>query len=421
MTAEYETLTAILFDEKSCGYAFEILKPEYFSNLNNKRIFGEMVKLHDSGTEVNILTLSDILGEDEYLSDLSMNAFTAARIKSSSDIVSKEYYKRTARLKLGEILDSRNDYDPAEMQSKIEDVAHFLSNQTKYRGLQSMQETARETIKSLDEISRCGVNGVKTGFDDMDRLGFTFRPGTLNVIGARPAMGKSALALDLAERCGVPVAFFSLEMEAKEQFERMLSKRLQLSNTELRRPAMIKSFHSAILKHSKDIMQQEIWINDNPSISTMQMRMQCKRMQAIHGLGLIIVDYMGYMKNKTKYESRRVEMGAFSRGLKETANVLNVPVIALSQLNRSCEERKDKRPMLSDLRETGDIEQDAHMVWLLYRDCVYNTASTDPTAEILICKNRGGQLGVVKLEYIKEQTTFTNHTKNKFNRKDWNE
>jgi replicative DNA helicase len=421
--AEKELLKCIIFDYLSCEKAFETLKPEYFNSTKHQQIFEKMSKLAEIGTDINIITLteaSDI--NTDYIMDLSSDAFSAVQMSSYLDIVVNQYFKREGHKRLIEAAEhaKNSEATPDSLRELTEDAAYFLSHRSEYKGLQSLTVVAEETIKQLERISESGEGGVKTGFKDLDRLGYTFRPKTLNIIGARPAMGKSALALDIAEKCEVPVAFFSLEMEGIEQVERMISKRLGLTNTKLRSKEVILENTDKIADTAHDVSKMKIWINDSPSVSPIQIRMQCKRMQAKHGLGLVIIDYMGYIRDKQRHENRRIEMGHFSRSLKELAKDLNVPIVCLCQLNRSCEDRSDKRPLLADLRETGDIEQDAHMVWFLYRESVYEENSNPESAEVLIRKNRGGKIGSVRLTFKKEITSFKDYYQSAtFDKNDW--
>lgn len=425
--AEQDVLSSILFKAEECEWALNNLKEEHFYSAKCRQLFIRMSELLKEGTDISLVTVGENYdGDMDFLMNLMTNAYTASRSKSSAEVVLNQYYKRKANSMLIEAQKHLGEHTCTidTLRERTEDIAFFLSFRSKLRTLMPLEDIAKETLDNLDDIAESGTAGISSGFKRADELGWTFRPGTFSIIGARPAMGKSALALDIAENCGVPCAFFSLEMKGLEQFERMLSKRMGIPNNQLRSPEFIKKYRDEIAKVSTKLVDAPIFINDSPTISPLQLRMQVKRAIAKYGIRLVIVDYMGYMNGtrEDKEGGRRIEMGNYSRAMKEMSKELDIASIGLAQLNRDCESRDNKRPTLADLKETGDLEQDAHMVWFLYRDYVYDPEKSDPSlAELINRKTRGGEIGTIKLDWNGRLTRFKDWEQDQqsFDANDW--
>lgn len=425
--AERDVLQAILHNSSECEWCLNNLKPEHFYNPKCRNLYERIMSLLRDGKNISVVTIIENYNKDrDFIMDLFSNAYTTANSKSSSEIVLNQYYKREAYAKLMEAHKHATSIECTtdSLRERLEDIAYFLSHRSNNRTLMSLDEIAKETLDNFDAIAKSDSAGISTGFRRADELGWTFRPGTFNVIGARPSMGKSALALDIAQKCGVPTAFYSLEMKGIEQFERLLSKKMGVANAELRSPSFIKKYSEEIVKVSTSIAQNHnIFINDSPTISPMQLRMQVKRAIARSGVQLVIVDYMGYISGskEDKEGGRRIEMSKYSRAMKEMSKDLGIATIGLCQLNRECESRENKRPIMSDLRETGDIEQDAHMIWFLYRDAVYNDEASQNCAELICRKVRGGEVGMIKLDWNGKLTRFSNweDDQQSFDANDW--
>jgi len=412
--AEREVIKCMLFDAERCMPAFELLKPQHFFYGEYRHFFEEMCRMSEEGKEINPVTLTENARFNQNLLDeLVVEAITASGIRSYCDVVLNNYYKRAARKRLIDALSAaqKSEATPESIRADVEDLAYFLADRADLKGLRHTSEYVKDSLVLMDKIVESGSPGIPTGFHALDSKGFSMRPGKMIVIGARPRMGKSALALDITEKCGQHVAFFSLEMDGQEQIERMLSKRTNLSGDQLRNKSSLCGHMNEITHQANEISKMNIWWNDSPTISPLQLLMQCKRLKAEKGLGLVVVDYLGYISEEGKrYESRRIEVGHYSRMMKMVAKTLKIPVIVLSQLNRECEGRSDKRPNLGDLRESGDIEQDADQVWFIYRDEIYNEQAEPGRAEILIDKNRGGPVGKVILHFDGRTTSFKDYT-----------
>ena len=279
-----------------------------------------------------------------------------------------------------------------------------------------IRELLDANLDRLEELYERGeaITGLPTGYMDFDELLAGLQPGTLNVIGARPAMGKTAFALGIASNAALqsqrPVLFFSLEMGHLELTQRMLCADAKVDSTRLRTGNLSEDDWPKITRSVGRLAEAPIWIDDNPNLTVMEIRAKARRLKSRLGdLGLIVVDYMQLMSGRGNAESRQVEVSEMSRGLKILARELETPIIALSQLSRGLEGRTDKRPMLSDLRESGSIEQDADVVAFIYRDEVYNAESPDiGTAEIIIAKHRNGPTGTVRLAWLSNYTRFAN-------------
>jgi replicative DNA helicase len=411
MDVEFQILAAIVFDSKNCEYAFECLEPKHFYNDDYKKIFENMVKLYKEGDSLDIVTLSNKTETNPAMLMELGSGYTAANIRTHVNICLDRYYMLTAREKLLQAIQEleKPSRSPHKLRQSCEDVALFLSDRVRDKGLQHISKVGGTTIKELDKIMIGKFPGVKTGFKDLDEAGLYFRKKTLNIVAARPGMGKSAFSLKIADKSLGNVAIYSLEMSNEEQFERLISMKTGLTNTHLKDPEMLKQSTQKIIQAAGDISKKNIWINDSTRITIPMILNQCKRLQAQHGLDLLIVDYLGLVQTQEKFGSRREEVGSITKGLKNIANELDISVVGLAQLNRVLEGRSDKRPLLSDLRESGDIEQDAHMVLFLHREDYYDDEAEQGKAEVLCRKNRSGPTGVEYLTYKGSSTEFTDY------------
>lgn len=412
MNIERQVVGEILANSDECLIAFEELKEEHFQSDSFRKIFTQMASMNKVGEQIDIMTLTEKGLNSESLMVLASEIVSAAHIKSHVKILKDRYYLRTAVSQLTEALSraSKPGATTENLRTNIEETALFLSNNVKSKGLQHISVAMASSLKQLEQISQGDLPGVKTGFRDLDNNGFFFKDKTLTIIAARPAMGKSALAWAIARKCKKKVGFFSLEMAKEEQAERSISADTGISNDDMKNRHMMKENIPKILEASYNISKETIWINDDTKVTISTIHNQCKRMIAKEGLELLIVDYMGLVESMEKFAKRNLEVGAISKGLKYIANDLGIPVVALCQLNRDCEARNDKRPLLSDLRESGDMEQDAHMVIFIYRDEVYNEDTEEKgVAEIIVRKNRAGKTGIIKLNFDGPRTTFSNY------------
>lgn len=297
----------------------------------------------------------------------------------------------------------------------VESSFFKLTNQTKTGGLRILKNFLMENLKDLGDLDRKRgeIAGIPTGFPMLDKRLLGMQPGQLIILAARPAMGKTSLALSLlmnsVKSTGLPVAFFSLEMLAPELSMRILSSQACIDSFRLRTKNYLESDLRQITDAVQELSQLPIMIDDAADQTLLTIRSQCRKIKAEQGIGLVIIDYLQLMKSHTNNPSREQQISEISRGLKNLAKELQCPIMALSQLNRAVESRPDKRPMVSDLRESGSIEQDADIVMLIYRDEVYNKETKDKgIAEIIVGKNRAGEPGTTKLAWIGSQTKFAN-------------
>ena len=411
LDVEKQILSAIMLNVNSCTIAFELLNPEHFINPKHQKLFAYMVEMHNKGETLDIVTLSEHSDQVDLIMEISTESVTTAHIKSHVNICLDRWFMLKGREKLIEAVKSLESKDRSvdDLRTRCEELAFFLSDRVTDKGLQHISNVCTSTIKGLVKMREGKFPGVQTGFKDLDDAGFQLRKKTMTVLAARPGMGKSALALKIAKNCKENVAVYSLEMANEEQYERLISMETGLSNDDMRSPAILEQKFKEIADSTVAINETKIWINDSPKVSIPTITNQCKRLKAQHGLGLLIVDYLGLIKTGGKYGSRREEVGSISKGLKQIGTELDIPILALGQLNRSCEDRSDKRPILADLRESGDIEQDAHMVMFLYRGEVYDEKEAPGVAEVLIRKNRSGRIGTEKLTYVKSTTNFKDY------------
>lgn len=307
--------------------------------------------------------------------------------------------------------------DIDEFVSDVESSFFKLTNQTKTGGLKHIKNFLIDNLKELSRSDRKPgeITGLPTGFDGLDKRLMGLQPGQLVILAARPGMGKTSLALSLllnsVKMTKFPIAFFSLEMLAPELSMKLLSAESSVDSQRLRTKNYLESDLNRLAAASNKLSDLPIHIDDAADMTLITIRSQCRKIKAESGLGLIIIDYLQLMKSHTNNPSREQQISEISRGLKNLAKELACPIIALSQLNRGVESRTDKRPMISDLRESGSIEQDADIVMLIYRDEYYNPNTQEKgVAEVIVAKNRAGQPGTEKLAWIAGQTKFANLT-----------
>jgi len=411
MDAERQVLGAILYNENDCEVAFEQLIPEHFRDSFHRSIFKTMLKLREDGKEITLVSISARKDMEDWAMEIVAEVVTTGGINTHCNMLIDKYYLEVAR-KGGEWLAQeaqKEDATPRSILEVVEKLALKMADRVGQRGLEHISKVGSRVITELDEISQGKIAGVSTGFDSLDSNGFTFKNGKFNVIAGRPSMGKSALALDIAQQCNVNVALFSLEMTSEELYERLISTQTGVTNDDLRDGTAIRFNSGAIMKAVDTISGHKIWIDDGAYKTPLQIRSQGKRLKAKEGIGMIIIDYIQLMKLGGKIESRRQEIGEISKILTRTAKELGIPVVAVAQLNRDCEQRPDKRPLLSDLKESGELEQDAHQVWFIFREEVYDEGAEENKAEILVRKNRSGRIGKINLTFQKERTHFTDY------------
>ncbi|MEE8127327.1 MAG: replicative DNA helicase [Nitrospinaceae bacterium] len=424
--AEQYVLGACFGSGDAFARALEIIELDDFYKTSHRKIFSAMQFLFEANQPIDILTVADRLrkgdelddaGGMDYLDFLEGLVPTSAAISHHSRIIREKKVLRDLIETATEIVvSSYEDSDDAdEILDKAERSIFEISEKRTKRSFYSIREIVKSSFDSIEKLfEKPGmVTGVETGFRELDQLTSGLQPSDLVIIAGRPSMGKTSLALDIARFAAckrkVPTAIFSLEMSKEQLGLRMLCAEARVSSVKLRTGFLASSDWPNLTAAAGRISEAPIFIDDSPQLATLDIRARSRRLKAEHSLGLVIVDYLQLMHGSRKIESRQLEISEISRGLKGLAKELNVPIIALSQLSRAVENRTDKRPLLSDLRESGSIEQDADVVAFIYREEVYDAETAKAgIAEILIRKQRNGPIGDVELAFLKEFTRFEN-------------
>ena len=425
--AEQAVIGSMLTDKDSVISAVETLKDEDFYREDNKVIYGAIMNLYNRGEPVDIITLKDELvslgkfeavGGLEYLAELPEKVPTTANVDKYIKIVEEKSMLRTLIKTANELIVL--GYDQTQEVEDIMDVAEkkiFNVMQRKnQKGYSSMKDILVESFTQLEELynRKQHITGVPTGFADLDYKTAGLHNSDLILVAARPAMGKSAFALNIASyaavKANVPVAIFSLEMSKEQMGNRILCSEAMVDSNKVRTGKIEDEDWANLAMASGELSESQIFIDDTPGISIMEIRAKCRKMKLEKNIGLVVIDYLQLVQGSSKKGgSREQEISEISRSLKILAKEINVPVIALSQLSRAPEQRPDHRPMLSDLRESGAIEQDADIVMFLYRDDYYNEDSEKKNiAEVIIAKHRAGSTGTVELLCLGNYTKFAN-------------
>ncbi|MDR1559645.1 MAG: replicative DNA helicase [Clostridiales bacterium] len=424
--AEDAILSGMLFDREAIATAHEALRPEDFYRPDNKGIYETMVELFLQGVPVDVITLCDRLSEKnilesvggrERVADIAAAYFTSANIKRYTKIVSdKSILRRLIR--------ASNDIATASYEARDE-VDYILEQAEKSvfdivqnrnsSDFAPINEILIKSIDRLDELARSQgkITGIATGFTDFDNRTAGLQPSDLILLGARPSMGKSALLLNIAHhvaiRQRIPTALFTLEMSKEQCVNRLLCSEANLDAQKLRTGELNDDDWYKVAEAIAPLSQGALFIDDTPGISVAELRAKCRRLRMEKGLGLVIIDYLQLMTVSGRSESRQQEISEISRSLKGIAKELECPVFTAAQLSRAVESRADHRPMLSDLRESGAIEQDADVVAFLYREEYYKPDTEKKNqAEIIIAKQRNGPTGTVELTWLGQYTKFAN-------------
>jgi replicative DNA helicase len=426
--AEVAVLGAMLLDREAVSKVLEILDPDCFYHERHELIFKTMLNMFERAVTIDLVTLSSELqrsgslervGGMHALTDLSVRTVSAANVEHHARIVLERYLKRKLIKVAGEIItdsfdettDALDEVDRAEQ--KIFEVAERRTRRS-YSDMRKLIKESVERIMEMASGSGDGITGIPSGFTKLDELTSGFQRSDLIVLAARPSMGKTAFALSMARdaaRQGHAVGIFSLEMAAHQLVLRLVSADSQIGLQALRSGRLDSRQVQEVIRKVDDLMNAKIYIDDSAALTPIEFRAKVRRMKVEHKIDLVVVDYLQLM-HAPKAESREREISIISHTLKAVAKELDIPVVALSQLNRTLESRADKRPMLSDLRESGSIEQDADVVMFIHRPEYYKIAtfedgrSTENIAEIIIGKQRNGPTGDVRLFYQKDQAVF---------------
>jgi len=433
--AEQSVLGGILLDERAWDKIADRINENDFYRMEHRIIFKALESLVSRNKPLDVITLSEFLknenqldsvGGEVNLYELVKNVPTAANIVAYADIVRERSVFRQLIHISQDIADSA--YQPQGRQSKelldsAEQKIFSIAEQgTRQRGPQEIKNLLVRTVEKVDELyhSDRSIVGLSTGYRDLDNLTSGIQPGELAIIAGRPSMGKTAFAMNIAEFIAIsekkPVLVFSMEMPAESLTLRMLSSLGRIDQLRMRTGKLTDDDWPRVTSTVSMLSECQIYIDDTPALSPTEMRARARRLsREVGGLGLVVIDYLQLMQVLGFRENRTMEISEISRSLKTLASELNVAVIAVSQLNRSLESRPNKRPMMSDLRESGAIEQDADLIMFIYRDEVYNENTPDKgVAEIIIAKQRNGPIGTVRLTFLSQCTRFENYAPTTF-------
>jgi len=428
LEAEESILSAILIDNNILLDVLEILSPEDFYKSAHQKIFFSITELFTRNEPTDLVTLTNILREKNKLEEIGGATYLARLVDTVPLAINAQHYAKIVHDKasLRRLIEKSNAITKRclEDQGDVDNVIDFaessifeISEHKNKQAFHSISKVIDSNIKTIEEHekNKTLVTGVPTGFTQLDRLTSGFQKSDLIIIAARPSMGKTALSLNIARNAAVdaniPTAIFSLEMSKEQLSMRMLCAEARVDFFTVRRGFMSQEIWVRITDAASTFFNAPIFIDDSPDISALSIRAKARRLKRDKGLGLIIIDYLQLMRGHATAERRDLEISDISRSMKALAKELDVPVVALSQLNRKLEERSDKRPQLSDLRESGALEQDADVVAFIYRDEMYNKDENNPNkgkAEILLSKQRNGPTGKVDLTFLSAYTRFEN-------------
>jgi replicative DNA helicase len=432
LEAEKSVLGAVLIHNEAFNFAAEILKSRDFFRDAHRRIFDKMERLSERGDAIDLVTLKeeliragelDEVGGPAYLTSLADGVPRATNIEYYARIV-KEKSTLRALISVTARISARAydaDDDPNTILDEAEQAIFSIAEDRVREGFVSMRDIVGESLPKIEQLfeHKRLVTGIETGFSDLDQMTRGLQPGDLVIVAARPSMGKTSLVLNIAEHAsikGTPVGFFSLEMSREQLFIRLLTSVARIDGHRLMTGTVGQRDYQQLSHAIGVLTDARLFIDDSPGLAVLEMRAKARRLAAEHGLGLLIVDYLQLMTGRGRFENRTLELAAISRGLKGLAKELSVPVVALSQLSRAPESRSDHRPLLSDLRESGALEQDADVVLMLYRADMYPDAKPDDEgkAELIVAKQRNGPTGTVNLAFLKQHTRFEDLARGQF-------
>lgn len=433
LEAEQAVLGALLVSGDGVSRVVDVLEPEYFYRKAHQIVYASMLDLYDKNEPIDIVTVSqclkdegklELVGGRQYITDLSTSVATTANLEYYAKLVQEKALMRSLIRAGTEIVGTC--YEETEADVALDKAEHLIFTLAQKRNMQSLThikhivETSFQQIEARYE-NRDALSGVPSGFYDLDAMTSGFQKNDLVIIAARPSMGKTAFVLNIAQAAAVenntPVAIFSLEMSKESLVQRMLCADARIDANRLRTGHLHTNDWTQLAMAMGRLGEAPVFIDDSAMMNVLEIRAKCRRLKAeTKGLGMVIIDYIQLLQGRKGGTDNRVqEVSEISRGLKTLARELETPVIALSQLSRAVEARQNKRPMLSDLRESGSIEQDADLVMFIYRDEYYNPESEKRgEAEIIIAKQRNGPVGTVDLLYQGSITRFLNKVQNQY-------
>jgi replicative DNA helicase len=424
LDAERALLAALLLNDENVPFASEIITSNDFYNTSHKLIYQAVLDLCLARQRIDLVTLQDELTKRGQLEQIGGVVYLISLQEDIPAIGFVEQHARIIRQKavLRELIGSaahiisncydQNDQNIDAVLDEAEKVIFQISNKRSTQSFVQLNIWLKKTFKHLSELKSHakGITGIASGYKKLDLLTSGFQKSDFIVLAARPSMGKTALALTLAAQAagqGNSVGFFSLEMSAEQLTLRLLSAESGIAHHHIRNATITSEEWLELTKVAGQLGDMKLFIDDTAMLDIMDLRAKARKLKAEHNVGMLVVDYLQLINTAKKHENRHQEVSEISRALKALAKELEVPVIALSQLSRAVDSRMDKRPILSDLRESGAIEQDADLIMFLYRESVYNPETENPAAaELIIGKQRNGPTGTVFLHFAKEQTKF---------------
>jgi replicative DNA helicase len=431
LEAEKSVLGAILIQNEAFNHAAELIDSKDFFRNAHSRIFEKMVVLSERGDAIDFITLKEELSKSGELETVGGPAYIASLADGVPRSANVEYYARIVKEKatLRNLIHSANkilveayeaEQEPDLLLDEAERSIFAIAEDRIRAGFVPLRDLVQTSFAQIEKLQQQKgmVTGVPTGFIDLDEMTSGLQPSDLVLVAARPSMGKTSFVLNIAQHIGtstdMTVGFFSLEMSKEQLFMRMLTSEARIDAHRFRTGYLNEKDYGRLSHALGTLAEAKVFIDDSASIGVLEMRAKARRLKAEHGLHLLVIDYIQLMQGRGRFESRQAEIASISRSLKGLAKELNVPIVALSQLSRASETRADHRPQLSDLRESGALEQDADVVMFIYRAEQYRDSDGNPnteeqgTAEIIIGKQRNGPIGTAKLAFIKEHTRFEN-------------
>ncbi len=430
LEAERSVLGAILIDNDTYNVAAAMLDAKAFFRDAHRRIFERMVDLSERSQPIDLVTLKEELERANELDEVGGPAYIASLVDGVPRSTNVEYYAQIVKEKstLRSLIFSANkivssayaaDQEADLILDEAESSIFAVAEDRIKTGFVPMRDLVRDSFPKIEKLfeNKKFVTGVETGFEDIDRKTRGLQPGDLVIVASRPSMGKTSLVLNICQYVathGGVAGFFSLEMSKESLFMRMLASEAKIDTYRLLSGQIGQKEYGQITHALETLSEGQLFVDDTAGIGVMEMRAKARRLKAEHGLSVLAIDYIQLMTGRGRFENRNLELASISRSLKGLAKELSVPIIVLSQLSRAPEARSDKRPMLSDLRESGALEQDADVVAMIFREEMYKTdetpADTDGVAEIIIAKQRNGPTGTIKLTFLREQTRFANYS-----------
>jgi replicative DNA helicase len=428
LEAERSVLGAILIDNHTFNLAAAVMTGQAFFRDAHRRIFERMTDLSERNQPIDLVTLKDALERTGELEEVGGPAYIASLVDGVPRSTNVEYYAQIVKEKAtlralifqaNKILSNAYEADQEAdlILDDAESAIFSVAEDCIKSGFIAMKDLVNESFPRIEKLfeHKSYITGVPTGFDDLDRKTRGLQPGDLVIIAARPSMGKTSLVLNICQHVathGGICGFFSLEMSKEQLFMRMLASEARIDTFRLLSGQIGQKEYGQISHALQTLSEAQLFIDDTAAIGVMEMRAKARRLQAEHGLHLLAIDYVQLMTGRGRFENRTLELASISRSLKGLAKELSVPIVLLSQLSRAPEARSDKRPQLSDLRESGALEQDADVVGLIFREEMYKLgdepSDNDGIAEIIIAKQRNGPTGTIKLAFLREQTRFAN-------------